>query len=41
MEASMPKWVNPVLNIIGVNSLRLRGLQISCNEVDSSKKRYN
>ena len=29
MEASEPKWVNPVLNIIGVNSLRLGGLQLS------------
>ena len=28
-EASEPKWVNPVLNIIGVNSLRLGGLQIN------------
>ena len=28
MEASKPKWVNPVLNIIGVNSLRLEGLPI-------------
>ena len=29
MEASEPKWVNPVLNIIGVNSLRLGGLHIT------------
>ena len=28
MEASEPKWVNPIFNIIGVNSLRLGGLQI-------------
>ena len=28
MEASEPKWVNPVMNIIGVNSLMLEGLQI-------------
>ena len=28
MEASEPKWVNLVLNINGVNSLRLKGLQI-------------
>ena len=28
MEASEPKLVNPVLNIIGVNSLRLGGLHI-------------
>ena len=28
METSEPKWVNPVMNIIGVNSLMLEGLQI-------------
>ena len=28
MEAFKPKWVNPLLDIIGVNLLRLRGLQI-------------
>ena len=28
MEASKPKRVNPILNIIGVNSLRLGSLQI-------------
>ena len=28
MEASEPKRVNPLLNIIGVNSLRLGGLQM-------------
>ena len=28
MEASESKWVNPVLNIIGVNSLRLGGIQL-------------
>ena len=28
MEASEPKWVNPILDIIGVNSLRLGGLHI-------------
>ena len=28
IEASEPKWVNPVLNIIGVNSLRLRDIHI-------------
>ena len=28
MEVSEPKWVNPALNIIGVNSLRLEGLQL-------------
>ena len=30
LEASKPKWVNPVLNIIGVNSLRLGDLHSSC-----------
>ena len=29
MKASEPKLVNPVLNIIGVNLLRLGGLQIT------------
>ena len=28
MEASKPKWVNPILNNIGVNLLRLEDLQI-------------
>ena len=28
MEASESKWVNPILDIIGVNSLRLGGLHI-------------
>ena len=28
MEASGPKWVKPVLNTIGVNSLRLGDLHI-------------
>ena len=28
LKVSEPKWVNPILNIIGVNSLRLGGLQI-------------
>ena len=28
LEASEPKWFNPVLNIIRVNSLRLGGLQL-------------
>ena len=28
IEASEPKWVNPVLNIIEVNSLRLGGLHL-------------
>ena len=29
MEASEPKCVNPVLDIIGVNSLRLTGLHMT------------
>ena len=29
MEASKPKWVNSILNIIGVNSLRLGCLLIN------------
>ena len=28
MEASEPKWVNSILNIIEANSLRLEGLHI-------------
>ena len=28
MEASEPKWVNFTINIIGVNSLRIGGLEI-------------
>ena len=28
LEASQPKWVNPIFNIIGVNSLSLGGLQL-------------
>ena len=28
LETSEPKWVNSILNIIGVNSFRLGGLQI-------------
>ena len=28
MEASEPKWVNPVLNTVGVTLLRLGGLHI-------------
>ena len=28
MKASKPEWINPVLNIIGVNSLKLEGLQL-------------
>ena len=31
LEASEPKWVNPKLNIIGVNSLRLGGFQLEVN----------
>ena len=29
LEASKPKWVNPILNIIGVNPLRLGGLHLN------------
>ena len=29
LEASEPKWVNPVLNIIGVNLLRLGAIQLT------------
>ena len=29
MEATKPKWVNSILNINAVNSLRLEGLQIT------------
>ena len=28
LKASEPKWVNSILNIIGVNSLRLEGLHM-------------
>ena len=39
LEVSEPRWVNPILNIIGVNSLRLGGLHIfEYNEYDSSIK---
>ena len=31
MEASKPNWVNPMLSIIGVNLLRLRGLHMKYN----------
>ena len=33
MEASEPKWVNPVLNIMGINSLRLGGLHKSFSNI--------
>ena len=29
MEASEPKWINSILNIIGVNSLKLGGHHLS------------
>ena len=32
-EDSEPKWVNPVLNIIGVSSLRLGGLHITEHKI--------
>ena len=43
MEASKPKWVNPILNIIGVNSLRLGGLHIifPLNSITSPKELKN
>ena len=34
MGASEPKWVNPVLDIIGVNSLMLEDLQIEGEYID-------
>ena len=47
MKAFMPKWVNPILNSIGVNSLRLGGLHInydgnvrlyiSCEQLNNQK----
>ena len=37
MEASETKWVNLVLHIIGVNSLRLGGLYITITIVSTSK----
>ena len=33
MEASETKWVNPILNIIRINSLRLRGLHMVLAEL--------
>ena len=38
MEVPDPKWVNPVLNTIGVNSPKLGGLQIS---IMLSQKMHN
>ena len=35
VEAFEPKWVNPVLNIIGVNSLKLGGSMSSLRQVPS------
>ena len=34
MEASESKLVNPVLNTISIDSLRLRGLHIDCIDSD-------
>ena len=34
MKASESKWVNPVFNIIGINSLRLGGLQLEVCKAD-------
>ena len=38
METSEPMWVNLILNIIGVNSVRLGGLHISIDENFMSSK---
>ena len=38
MEASEPKWVNSVLNIIEVNSLRLGGLYIITHNISQIKE---
>ena len=35
MEPSKPRWVPSILNIIGVNSLRLGGLQIKKQQNDN------
>ena len=51
MEASKPKWVNPVLNFNGANSLRLAGLLIigtiiykpidlKCRKIDCPTKSF-
>ena len=40
IEASEPKWVIPVLDIIGVNSLRLGGLHIINNNHIIKKKKH-
>ena len=32
LETYEPKWVNPVLNTIGVNSLRIGGLQFIASD---------
>ena len=39
MEASEPKCVNPILNYIGVNSLRLGGLRLPKRYVNLNSKK--
>ena len=39
LETSKPKWVNPILNIIGVNLLRLGGRQLK-REISPIKQDY-
>ena len=41
MEASEPKWLNPILNIISVNSLRLGGIHIYYNLFKWNRKKEN
>ena len=41
MEVSEPKWVNPNLNIIGINSLRLGDLHIAKTIFSNIKKNMN
>ena len=38
LEASEPKWVNPVLNNVGVNSLRLGGLHLKLEFCEKLKE---
>ena len=40
MEASEPKWVNLVLNIIGVNTLRLRDFHLAYMFTQYTIKKY-
>ena len=41
LEVSEPKLVNPVLNIIGVNPLRLGGLQLMVDKSHCLLKKLN